>query len=68
MDKLKNYGNKTSKGKFIAICIKSVTAIIGGSMILQEGHPYLTLAILSVGAIANEALNFFYKDDVESNS
>lgn len=57
---LKNYGSpKSSKLKMLAVCIKAVTGVAGGSLILAEGHPYLTLAILCVGAVANEVINFY---------
>ncbi len=51
-------GEKSKRIKFIAICIKSVTGVLGASMILTEQKPYVTLIILSLGAIANEILNF----------
>ena len=45
---------KLERLKLIGQCIKAVTGVVGGSLILTEGHPYITLAVLSVGAIANE--------------
>ena len=51
--------SRNKKAKLIALCVKSVTAIIGSSMIIQNQHPYLTLLVLSIGAIANEMINVY---------
>lgn len=56
-------GNKSKKIKFIALCIKAVTGILGASMIITQQRPYLTLMILSIGAIANEILNFINTEE-----
>lgn len=56
-------GQKSRKIKLIALCVKAVTGILGASMILTEQRPYLTLIILSIGAIANEVLNFISKEE-----
>lgn len=53
-----NSGSKSQKLKLIALCIKGVTGVLGASMILTEQRPYFTVIILSIGAIANEILNF----------
>lgn len=50
--------NKIEKLKLIGLCVKAATAIVGGSLILVEGHPYLSIAILAVGAVANEVVSF----------
>ncbi len=50
--------SKVEKLKLIGLCIKSSTAIAGGSLILSEGHPYLTLSILCIGGAANEVVSF----------
>lgn len=57
---------KTERLKLIGICIKSVTGIAGGSMILAEGHPYLTLAILCIGGVANEVVSFIKERENKS--
>ena len=59
MKRLKSYGDKNKTGKLIALCIKSVTAILGASAILSEQKPYISLGILCIGAIANEIINFY---------
>jgi len=60
--------NKIEKLKLIGLCIKSVTAIAGGSLILVEGHPYLSLAILAVGGMANEVVSFIKEKENEANN
>lgn len=50
--------SKLEKLKLTGLCIKSISAIAGGSLILTEGHPYITLAVLSVGGVANEIVSF----------
>ena len=52
----KYVGNKWA---FIAFAVKSVTGILGGSLVLTNEHPYLSLMVLGIGAIANEAIDFF---------
>jgi hypothetical protein len=50
--------SKIEKLKLIGQCIKAATAIIGSSLILTEGHPYLSVAILALGGISNEIVSF----------
>jgi len=40
----------------LASMVKGLTAVIGGSLILSEEHPYLSLFSLAVGATVNEYL------------
>lgn len=48
-----------NKWAFVAFAVKALTGILGGSLILTNEHPYLSLIVLGVGAIANEAIDFF---------
>lgn len=62
---IKNYGaNKPSWVKVVIISIKTITGIVGGSLILQNEHPYIALTVLALGAVANEVSNLY---DWESN-
>lgn len=65
-DKYKNlidkYGStepKSNKAKVITLIIKSVTGVLGTSLVLENNHPYVTLTVLAVGAIANELINIY---------
>jgi len=49
---------RVEKLKLIGQCVKAATAIVGGSLILVEGHPYLATAILAIGGVANEIVSF----------
>lgn len=49
---------KVEKLKLVGLCIKAASGIVGGSMILTEAKPYLTLSILAIGAVANEVVSF----------
>lgn len=49
---------KIEKLKLIGLVIKSITGIAGGSLILAEGHPYLSVATLAIGGAANEVVSF----------
>jgi len=60
--------SKIEKLKLIGICIKSATAIVGGSLILVEGYPYLSIGILALGGVANEVVSFIKEKENESNS
>ncbi len=56
---MKIYGlTRIEKLKLIGLCVKSATAIIGGSLILSETHPYLSIAILALGGVSNEIVSF----------
>lgn len=59
--------SKIEKLKLIGLCIKAVTGIAGGSLILVEGHPYLSLAILAIGGVANEIVSFIKEKENEAN-
>lgn len=50
--------SKLEKLKLAGLCVKSATAVGGGSLILVEGHPYLTIFILAMGGVANEVISF----------
>lgn len=58
---------KSNKIKLIALCIKAVTGVLGTSLILNQNHPYLALAILALGALANEVLNFITDNEQPKN-
>ena len=60
--------SKIEKLKLIGLCVKAATAIIGGSLILVEGHPYLSIAILAVGAVANEVVSFIKEKENKMNT
>ncbi|MES3018222.1 MAG: hypothetical protein V4721_10605 [Bacteroidota bacterium] len=51
----------------IGICIEAGTGVIGVSVILTEGHPYLTIAILALGAIATKAVAYIEKKQRQSD-
>ncbi len=63
--KLLNF-TKYDKYKLIGNSIKAVTGVVGGSMVIQNEHPYGTLCVLAIGAIANEVVN--YIKDKETNN
>jgi len=48
-----------NKWAFIAFCVKAITGLLGGSLVLTNEHPYLSLVVLGIGAVANEAIDFF---------
>lgn len=62
MNSLDSYWKKPNKAKIIAVCIKAATGVIGGSLVISEGHPYIALAVLAIGAIANEIINLYKWD------
>lgn len=60
---------KLDKLKLTGLCIKASAGIAGGSLILVEGHPYITLAILLAGGIANEIVSYIKeKEYLNTNS
>ena len=46
--------SKYDKFKLAGMLIKAVTGVVGGSLVLTEGHPYITLAVLALGAAADQ--------------
>ena len=59
MKRLKEIYN--DKIKLAALMVKGMTAVVGGSLVLESEHPYITLLVLMVGAAANEYLLFLEK-------
>jgi hypothetical protein len=49
---------KIERLKLVGLCIKAATGIVGGSLILSEGHPYWSISILAIGGVANEIVSF----------
>lgn len=49
----------SDKWAFTAYAVKAVTGVAGASLVLEQNHPYITLLVLAVGAVANEAIMFF---------
>ena len=50
--------------KLIGLVIKGVTGVIGGSLVLAEGHPYIAMTVLALGAGANETVNFYKEKEM----
>ena len=59
--------SKIEKLKLTGLCIQAVTGVIGGSLILAEGYPYTTLAVLAIGAVANQIVSFIKEKENEYN-
>lgn len=58
--------SKIEKLKLIGLCIKAATGIVGGSLILAEGHPYISVGILAIGGVANEVVSFVKEKENQS--
>ena len=56
------------KYKLLGLCIKSVTGIVGANLVLSNEHPYITLAVLAIGAVANEILNYVRDKETTNNT
>lgn len=50
---------KRNKWAFLVFAIKAIAGIGGVSMVLEQSHPYLAVAVLIMGAVANEAITYF---------
>ena len=55
--------NIKSKYELAAMLIKAATGVIGGSLVLENKHPYITLCVLAIGAMANELLTYLKKNE-----
>ena len=42
----------------VGMCIEAATGVIGGSLILVEGHPYLALTVCALGAVGAKVANY----------
>lgn len=51
------------KWALVAMCIEAATGIVGGSMVLEQNHPYITLAILATGAVATKIANYLKENN-----
>lgn len=49
---------KNEKLRFALKLIKVAAGVGGGALVLTENHPYITMFVLIIGAVANEALNY----------
>lgn len=43
--------------------VKVAAGVAGVSLVLTENHPYITTVVLIIGAVANEALEYFKRND-----
>ena len=59
--------SKIDKLKLIGLSIKAATGIIGGSLVLVEGHPYIATAVLALGAVANEFVSYIKEQENKAN-
>ena len=50
--------DRYDKFMLIGYSIKSATGLAGVARILEQNHPYLTIAILASGAVASEAVTY----------
>lgn len=50
--------NKKNKWVFIAWSVKSVTVALSGVLVMSD-MPWTTITVLAIGAIVNEAIDFF---------
>ena len=57
--------NKYDKLKMFGLIIKSITGIVGGSLVLTENHPYITLSVLALGGAANEFVSVLKDKEVK---
>jgi len=64
--RIKDLLSSYDKLKLLGLIIKAISGVVGGSLILSEAKPYLTLAILALGAAANEVVSFL-KDKENKN-
>ena len=48
-----------NKYKLLALIVKSMTGVLGTSLILQQEQPYIILIVLAIGAGANEVVMYF---------
>lgn len=58
--------SKIEKLKLIGLCVKAATGIIGGSLVLVEGYPYLATSILAIGAVADAVVSYIKEKENES--
>jgi len=49
----------SDKWTFAAYAVKAVTGVVGTSLVLENNHPYITVTVLAIGAVANEAINYY---------
>lgn len=45
---------QNEKLNLAAKCIKAFTGVVGGSLVLEAEHPYITLLVLAIGAVSVE--------------
>lgn len=50
--------SKIEKLKLIGLSVKAATGVIGGSLILSEARPYVSITVLAIGAICDQIVSF----------
>lgn len=58
--------SKLDRYRLFGLVIKAITGVIGGSLVLEQNHPYITLTVLAIGAAANEAVNILQAKSVKN--
>jgi hypothetical protein len=48
---------KPSTFKVILYSIKAAGGVIGGALVIEQSHPYIALACLAVGAVADQIIS-----------
>ncbi len=59
---------KLEKLKYIGLLIEAATGVVGTAVILTEGHPYLTLVILALGAMSSKSVEFLKERERKPNN
>ena len=49
--------------ELISLIVKAVTGILGGSLVLENNHPYFTLFVLALGATASEVIDYIKRKE-----
>ncbi len=56
------------KIELISLIVKAITGILGGSLVLESNHPYITLFVLALGATATEVLEYIKRKDIKNEN
>jgi hypothetical protein len=67
MKKIKEL-SKYERYKLFGLIVDAITGVVGGSLVLQEGHPYITLGVLATGAAANKTVSFYKERELNTQN
>lgn len=53
----KQLGENPSLFKIVLFSLKAASGVFGTAMVIEQSHPYIAVAVLAVGAVADQIIS-----------